>query len=281
MSREEIAWRELTQRNRRNLYKIRATRMSDADRMSEIEYAYRTPKEKYRAAHEAELKAEKDDVTVYGIEEAEAVLAARTLPVPPRTGKEQEEEEEDEEDAELAMVVQQSLQPPVTGGGTHDVEAGTSGAVRWRAVARPRSPSPVASAAVTGSAPVRPVLSSVTPGYSGGTDFGEQEMDTGEQGPADQEVLAATSVPLATTGVAGSPVPRAVSPVPAPQPAAGNTIRFSEVWDLWQQAGVNIRALLRGRAGPGGLTEDPLITQFLDGYEERMRSRRGDGSGGQ
>ena len=84
-----------------------------------------------------------------------------------------------------------------------------------------------------------------------------------------------------TTKSCTATVPRAVSPVPAPQPAAGGTVRFSEVWDLWQQAGVNIHALLRGRAGPGGVTEDPLITQFLDGYEERMRSRRGDGSGGQ
>ena len=129
MSKEELEWRLKTGEHRRNLWKFRTGWQNDQGRLKQLEDAYLKPKKEYRAAHEKELKAhKKGDGTVYGIEEAKAVLAARGLPVPTRTGKEQAKEEE--EDAKFGMVVWQSLQPPTTGGGTHDVEARTSGAVR-------------------------------------------------------------------------------------------------------------------------------------------------------
>ena len=154
LSNEELMWREITFTGRRNLYKIRKGRASDVERVAQIDAAYTAHKEAFRVAHKEQLAKEKQDTAVYGVEEAEAVLAARALPVPVGTGKEPVEEEEEEEDAELEMVVRRSLQPPPTGGGTHDVEAGTSGIARQRAVTPLRQPSPVATgSAATGSVP--------------------------------------------------------------------------------------------------------------------------------
>ena len=147
LSKEEMAWRLKTGDGRRNLWKFRESRPTDQLRLKQLEAAYLTAYQEYSLAHGAGLKAEEGDNTMFGVEEAQAVLAARELPVPPRTGKQQVEVEESEEDAEMEFAVQQSLQPPVTGGGTHDVEAGTSGAVRQPVVVPPRSPSPVGGAA--------------------------------------------------------------------------------------------------------------------------------------
>ena len=147
LSDEEMAWRLKTGDGRRNLWKFRESRPTDQVRLKQLEAAYLTAYQEYSLAHGAGLKAEEGDHTMYGVEEAQTVLAARELPVPPRTGKQQVEVEESEEDAEMELAVQQSLQPPVTGGGTHDVEAGTSGAVRQPVVVPPRSLSPVGGAA--------------------------------------------------------------------------------------------------------------------------------------
>ena len=165
LSGEEMAWRLKTGDSRRNLWKFRESRPTDQVRLKQLEAAYLKAYKEYSLAHDAELKAEAEDHTMYGVEEAQAVLAARELPVPTRTGKEQVEVEESEEDAEVELAVQQSLQPPVTGGGTHDIEAGTSGAVRQRVVVPPRSPNPVGDAAAV--SPVRATVSPVpTPGQA-------------------------------------------------------------------------------------------------------------------
>ena len=163
LSKEQMGWRLKTGENRRNLWKFREGRPNDRERRKQLEDAYLKHKEAYKKAHKEQLKAEKKTATVQGVAEAEAALAARVPPVQTRTGKEQVEEEEEEEDAEFEMVVRQSLQPPPTGGGAHDVEAGTSGVVRQRAATPVHSPSPVTGAAVTGAAPVSPARLSGSP----------------------------------------------------------------------------------------------------------------------
>ena len=163
LSKEETEWRLKTGEHRRNLWKLREGRPIDRERRKQLEDAYLKHKEAYKQAHKEQLKAEKKTTTLQGVAEAEAALAARAPPVQTRTGKEQVEEEEEEEDAEFEMVVRQSLRPPPRDGGAHDVEAGTSGVVRQRAVTPIHSPSPVTGAAVTGAAPISPARLSGSP----------------------------------------------------------------------------------------------------------------------
>ena len=161
LSADELAWRLKTGESRRNLWKFRASRPKDQSRLKELEDAYLTAYTKYKLRYDAELKIEEvseDRNTVHGVEEAEAVLAARAPPVQPRTGTEPVGEEELEDEAEVELAVQQSRQPPATGGGTHDVEAGTSGVDRRRVVVPPLSPSPV-----TGAVAGPPVQETVPP----------------------------------------------------------------------------------------------------------------------
>ena len=236
LSPKAMEWRLKTFESRRNLWKFTAGRKNDRDRMAKLGSASMRHKEAYRAAHAKELKAEDGDNLVLGIEEAQAVLAARALPVPTRTGKEQVEEEE-EEDAVFEMVARQSLQPPPTGSGTHDVEAGTSGTVR-RPVTQLHSPSPVAGAAVTGA------------------------------------TVAGAAV---TGAAAESPVQATGSPVPTPGQATRRMVDAVELEDLWMEMGMLVREILRRSTGNGGLIDDPRVDQLLNEYAAQFHGDESEG----
>jgi hypothetical protein len=293
MSDEQRRWRKVTHGHRRDIWKERG-RPVDRERLAACASRFTIPKEVYRLAHEAELEVERTAMEdkVYGIEEAEAALAAQTLGPTVHVAAPGVPEEE-----AVEIALRRSLEggqvevPP----GTHDEEAGPSGTAgetepeeaaelllsvsRGEPVAMvaapPRAASPVATVAVAGVVvPPGPFSPHISPGLddSGIGAFAEEVL-------AASQPVATTEVPVAAIGAEApqpvrvpfgpaQPTLRAMPPPPSFQ-LAGEAVDPRATLDMVLRMGLYLRAERRRLDGRAAADEAfAAIGRLLDAYED-------------